>query len=58
MTADSWAIPVTLPTGRLRLVTRARLTGSAAVSNTMGMVVVAAFAASAAGVEVAAMMAT
>ena len=57
MTADSWVIPVTLPTGRLRLVTRTRLTGSAAVSNTMGMVV-AAFAASAAGVEVAAMMAT
>jgi len=57
VTADSWVIPVTLPTGRLRLVTRARLTGSAAVSNTMGMVV-AAFAASAAGVEVAAMMAT
>ena len=42
--------PVTLPPGRLRLATSPSSTGSAAVSKTIGMVVVAAFAASAAGV--------
>src|SRR5258708_2893508 len=40
--------PVTLPPGRLRLETRPRSTGSAPVANTIGMVVVAALAATAA----------
>jgi hypothetical protein len=40
--------PVTLPPGRFRLATRPSWTGSAAVSNTIGTVVVAAFAAFAA----------
>src|SRR5258708_27152253 len=52
-----WVTPVTLPPGRFRLATRPSWTGSAAVSNTIGMVVVASFAASAAGVLVAAMTA-
>jgi len=52
------AAPVTLPLGRLRLVTRPRLIGSPAVSNTIGIVEVAALAASAAGVLVAAITAT
>ena len=41
--------PVTLPPGRLRLATRPCWTGSPPVTKTMGIVVVAAFAASAAG---------
>src|SRR5262249_4805332 len=47
-------VPVALPPGRLRLVTSPARIGSAAVAKTMGMVVVAVFAASAAGVVVAA----
>src|SRR5215468_8913720 len=43
--------PLTLPLGRLRLGTRPRSTGSAPVAKTMGMVVVAALAATAAGGE-------
>src|SRR6516164_4602335 len=43
--------PVTLPPGRLRLETRPRSTGSAPVAKTIGMVVVAALLASAAGGE-------
>ena len=50
--------PVTLPPGRLRLATRPSRTGSEPSSKTIGMVVVAAFAASAAGVLVAAITAT
>ena len=42
--------PVTLPPGRLRLATRPSLTGSPPVAKTIGTVVVAALAASAAGV--------
>ena len=42
--------PVTLPPGRLRLATRPTLTGSPPVTKTIGTVVVAALAASAAGV--------
>ena len=49
---------MTLPPGRLRLATRPSWTGSPPVSKTIGMVVVAAFAASAAGVLVAAITAT
>jgi hypothetical protein len=41
-------MPVILPPGRLRLATRPAWTGSAPITNTIGMVVVAAFAASAA----------
>src|SRR5262245_17186935 len=41
--------PVTLPPGRLRLETRPSSTGSAPVANTIGIVAVAALAASAAG---------
>src|SRR5438876_4151762 len=44
----NWVTPVTLPPGRLRLATRPSRTGSEAISKTIGMVVVAAFAASAA----------
>jgi hypothetical protein len=40
--------PVTLPPGRLRLATRPSLTGSLPVANTIGTVMVVAFAASAA----------
>ena len=54
----NWVTPVTLPPGRLRLATRPSRTGSPPVSKTIGMVVVAAFAASAAGVLVAAITAT
>ena len=43
-------IPVTLPPGRARLATRPSLTGSSPTTKTMGIVVVAALAASAAGV--------
>src|SRR5262245_57663712 len=46
--------PVTLPPGRLRLGTRPSATGSPPVTKTIGMVVVAAFAASAGGVPVTA----
>jgi hypothetical protein len=54
-----WVTPVTSPPGRFRLATRPpSWTGSAAVSNTIGTVMVAAFAANAAGVLVAAMTAT
>ena len=38
-------MPVTLPPGRLRLVTRPNVTGSPALAKTIGMVDVAAFAA-------------
>ena len=54
----NWVTPVMLPPGRLRLATRPSLIGSPPVSKMIGMVVVAAFAASAAGVEVAAITAT
>ena len=50
--------PVTLPPGRFRLATRPSWTGSEPTSKTTGMVVIAAFAASAAGVLVAAITAT
>ena len=50
--------PVTLPPGRLSPATRPSRIGSEAISKTIGMVVVAAFAASAAGVLVAAITAT
>jgi hypothetical protein len=43
-------IPVTLPPGRLRLATRPNSTGSPPTPNTIGIVVVAALAASADGV--------
>ena len=45
--------PVILPPGRLRLVTRPNCTGSTPVPNTIGMVLVAAFAASDAGIATA-----
>src|SRR5262249_37546336 len=54
----NWVTPVTLPPGRLRLGTRPILIGSEAVSKRIGMVVAVAFAASAAGVLVAAITAT
>jgi hypothetical protein len=41
--------PVRLPPGRLRLATRLNSTGSLPIEKTIGIVVVAAFAASAAG---------
>ena len=44
------ATPVMFPPGRSRAAMSPRLTGSPAISKTIGMVVVAAFAASAAGV--------
>ena len=50
--------PVTLPPGRAILVTSPTSTGSLPVVKTIGIVVVAFFAASAAGVLVAAMTAT
>src|SRR5262245_39224501 len=50
--------PVTLPPGRLRLATSPNSTESAPPSNTIGIVVVAALAASAAGMLVAAITAT
>src|SRR3954471_1571535 len=43
------AIPVTFPPGRLRLATRPKATGSLTEVNTIGIIVVAALAASAAG---------
>jgi hypothetical protein len=45
-----WPVPVTLPPGRLRLGTRPAFTGSTPTEKTTGIVVVAAFAASAAAV--------
>jgi hypothetical protein len=45
--------PVTLPPGRLRLLTKPDLTGSRPLRNTIGIVVVAALAASTAGGETA-----
>ena len=56
--SDVWVMPVTLPPGRLRLATSPIWTGSAAVSKTIGIVVVDAFAASAAGVPYVAITAT
>ena len=53
-----WVTPVTLPPGRLRLATRPSRTGSLPVVKTIGIVVVAAFAASAGGVLVAAITVT
>ena len=44
----NWVTPVTLPPGRLKLATRPSRIGSPPISKTIGMVVVAAFAASAA----------
>ena len=43
-------IPVAFPPGRLRLATRSNFTGSAPIEKTIGIVDVAALAASAAGV--------
>jgi hypothetical protein len=54
----NWVAPVTLPPGRLKLATRPTSTGLVAVVKTVGTVVVAALAASAAGVVVAASTAT
>ena len=54
----NWVAPVTLPPGRFRLATKPSLIGSPPISKTMGIVVVAAFAASAAGVLVAAITVT
>ena len=51
-------IPVRLPPGRARLATSPSSTGSSAIMKTMGMVVVAALAADAAGTPVAAITAT
>ena len=56
--AEDGVAPVTLPPGRLRLATRPSATGSLLVVKTMGIVVVVAFATTAAGVLVAAMTAT
>jgi hypothetical protein len=50
--------PVTLPPGRLRLATMSALIGSEPVSNTIGIVAVAALAARAAGVAPAMITAT
>ena len=52
--AAKMVLPVTFAPGRLRLATRPNATGSAPVAKTMGMVVVAAFAASGASGPVAA----
>jgi len=53
-----WVIPVILLPGSFKLATRPSWTGSAPVSKIIGIVLVAALAASAAGVEVAAITAT
>src|SRR5262249_38422967 len=58
ISVDNEVAPVTLPLGLFRLVTRPSWTGSPPVSKTIGMVKVAAFAASAAGVVVAAITVT
>src|SRR5947199_2014080 len=50
MSAFIEVIPVALPPGRLRLVTRPSSTGSAPTAKTIGVVEVAALAATAAGV--------
>ena len=50
--------PVTLPPGRARLATRPAPTGSGTFVITMGMVVVALFAANAGGVDVATIIST
>jgi hypothetical protein len=50
--------PVALPPGRLRLLTKPAATGSVPTSNTIGMLALAAFAASAAFVGDATMTAT
>ena len=50
--------PVRLPPGRLRLATSPASTGSTPIEKTIGIVVVAAFAAGAAGVPVATITAT
>src|SRR5262249_14473294 len=50
--------PVRLPSGRLRLVTRLSWTGSTAMKNTIGIVVIAVRAASTAGVLVETMTVT
>src|SRR6516164_6820374 len=52
------ALPVTFAPGRLRLATRPNATGSVPAIKTIGMVVVAAFAASAAVVPAATITAT
>jgi len=57
VSTTSMVTPVTLPPGRFRLATRPSWTGLAAVVNTIGMVAVAAFAASPAGVVSAAIAA-
>ena len=49
------ALPVRLPPGRPKLATRPVRTGSFSVWNTIGIIVVAAFAAWAAGAEAATM---
>jgi hypothetical protein len=49
----TWAAPVRLPPGRLRLTTRPVRTGSPPIANTIGIVCVAGFAAMAAGVVAA-----
>jgi hypothetical protein len=58
ISTDAWVTPVMLPPGRLKLATSPSLTGLLAVSKTIGMVVVAAFAASTAGVLLVAITAT
>ena len=50
--------PVRFPPGRFRLATRPSVTGSVAVSNTIGIVAVAAFAANDEGLPPAAITAT
>jgi hypothetical protein len=50
----NWVTPVMLRPGRFRLATKPSVSGSPAVSNTIGMVVVAALITSAAGVPPAA----
>src|SRR5262245_34105831 len=57
-TLPNWVTPVMLPPGRLRLDTSPSRTGSMLISKTIGILAVAAFAASAAGVDVAAITAT
>jgi hypothetical protein len=56
--AEKKLMPVAFPPGRARLATRPIFTGSAAVENTIGIVEVAAFAASAAGVNAVAITVT
>ena len=56
--AEKKVIPVTFPPGRESVATRPSFTGSEAVKKMMGIVVVAALAASAAGVLIVAITAT